>query len=63
MSGENKLKMCGVCDTEKDRGIHLYNMFICCECEKEIIQTEPNEQKYQYFLKKLRSINQTTQYS
>jgi len=63
MSGEDKLEMCGVCEKEKDRGIHLYNMFICYECEKEIIQTEPSEQKYHYFLKKLRSINQTTQYS
>ncbi|KGX83451.1 sigma factor G inhibitor Gin [Pontibacillus marinus] len=63
MNGENKMKMCGICDTEKDQGIHLYNMFICYECEREIIQTEPSEQKYHYFLKKMRTINQTTQYS
>lgn len=60
---ENKVKVCGICDQEKYRGIHLYNMYICNECEKEIIQTEPNEQKYQYFLEKLRSINQAKQYS
>lgn len=62
--GEGRRKeRCGVCELEKENGIHLYNMYICKSCEEEIIDTDPSEQKYQYFLKKMRIMNQTTLYS
>ncbi|WP_084599735.1 sigma factor G inhibitor Gin [Pontibacillus chungwhensis] len=54
---------CGVCDCKREHGIHLYNLFICRDCEKEIIQTAPEDQQYHYFLKKLRNITQTKQFS
>jgi len=37
---------CGICEEEKERGIHLYKMFICTECEQNMIHTEPREEKY-----------------
>ncbi|PWU67855.1 MULTISPECIES: sigma factor G inhibitor Gin [Gracilibacillus] len=51
---------CGVCDQSKKDGIYLYHMFICHECEKEIVATNPSDSHYDYFVKKLKAINQTT---
>ncbi|SDD66166.1 Inhibitor of sigma-G Gin [Terribacillus halophilus] len=52
--------LCGICDQEKQEGIHLYRLFICKQCEQKIIQTEPKEVQYHYFVKKLRNLNQMT---
>lgn len=54
---------CIICDEEKETGIHLYNSFICSECERNIVHTEPREEKYRYYLEKLKNINQSTLYS
>lgn len=54
---------CGICEEEKERGIHLYTLFICCECEQNMIHTEPREEKYNYYLQKLKNMNQPRLYS
>lgn len=54
---------CGICEESKARGIYLYNLFICIECEHNMIHTEPREEKYQYYLQKLKNINQPTLFS
>ncbi|MDY0404085.1 sigma factor G inhibitor Gin [Virgibacillus sp. 179-BFC.A HS] len=54
---------CGICEEKKEQGIHLYNMFICSECEYNMIHTEPREEKYHYYLQKLKNVNQPTLYS
>lgn len=54
---------CGICEEKKEQGIHLYNFFICTECEYNIIHTEPREEKYKYYLEKLKNMNQSTLYS
>lgn len=58
-----ELKRCGICEEEKQAGIHLYTMFICSECEHNMIHTEPREEKYNYYLHKLKNINHTKLYS
>lgn len=58
-----KNNCCGICEEEKDDGIRLYNLFICTECERNIIHTKPKEEKYRYYLKKLKNIHQQTIYS
>ncbi|MUK88098.1 sigma factor G inhibitor Gin [Ornithinibacillus sp. L9] len=58
-----EMEYCGICEEKKQQGIHLYNMFICTECEHNMIHTEPREEKYQYYLKKLKNINQPTMFS
>jgi hypothetical protein len=60
MNVENEKETCGICEQEKSRGIHLYTLFICCECEQKMIHTEPREEAYQYYLKKLKNMNQPT---
>lgn len=54
---------CGICEEEKKDGIHLYTLFICCECEHNIIHTEPREEKYNYYLRKLKNISKPKLYS
>jgi len=58
-----KREHCGICEEEKEKGIQLYRLFICDECEHNMIHTEPREEKYTYYLKKLKNINTTTLYS
>ncbi|WP_226038395.1 sigma factor G inhibitor Gin [Aquibacillus saliphilus] len=60
---EGYKEACGICEQEKYRGIHLYNLFICCECEQKMIHTEPKEEQYQYYLHKLKRISKPTLYS
>ncbi|WP_017754896.1 sigma factor G inhibitor Gin [Calidifontibacillus oryziterrae] len=47
---------CVICEKSKIKGIHLYTSFICCECEKEIINTEADDDKYKHFLYQLRKV-------
>lgn len=54
---------CGICEERKASGIHLYTMFICTECEYNMIHTEPREEKYNYYLKKLKNVGQSRLYS
>ncbi|HLR79535.1 MAG TPA: sigma factor G inhibitor Gin [Bacillota bacterium] len=61
--GSEIKERCGICEEEKERGIHLYNLFICSECEYNIIHTEPREEKYNYYLKKLKNITRPTLFS
>jgi len=51
---------CGICEEEKSMGIVLYNLFICDECETNMIYTEPREEKYKYYLRKLKNISHPT---
>ncbi|KAB8126534.1 sigma-G inhibitor, Gin [Gracilibacillus oryzae] len=60
MNNKQVTNHCGVCDKPKDDGIYLYQLFICSECEKDIVTTEPDDAAYSVYVKKLRAINQST---
>lgn len=62
MESIRQITECGICEEKKDQGIHLSRLFICSECERNIIYTEPREEKYNYYLKKLKNIHQPTVY-
>ncbi|MEH7108562.1 sigma factor G inhibitor Gin [Bacillus sp. JJ1764] len=47
---------CVICEDLKPKGIHLYNSFICIECERDLIQTDTTDPKYKYFLQQLKKI-------
>lgn len=63
MDAAKALDFCGICEEQKVRGIHLHKLFICCDCERNMVHTEPKEEKYRYYLKKLKNMNQLKQYS
>lgn len=45
---------CFMCSDLKDTGIILNNQFICCRCERKIVNTSPDNQKYQYIKEKIK---------
>lgn len=56
-----KLEKCGVCHRDKPNGIHIYHLFICQSCERKIIETNPEDPSYYYFINKLKQIHGKTQ--
>ncbi|GEN31254.1 hypothetical protein HNQ35_001759 [Cerasibacillus quisquiliarum] len=63
---ENRLlkwDKCGICNEEKTEGYYLYKMYICIECEQKLIRTDPTDEKYRYYIRKLEQINQSKLYS
>ncbi|UOQ50516.1 sigma factor G inhibitor Gin [Gracilibacillus caseinilyticus] len=44
----------------RTEGILLFGFYICHECEQEIVATNPSDASYQYYVEKLRSINQSS---
>ncbi|WP_243388481.1 sigma factor G inhibitor Gin [Bacillus kexueae] len=54
---------CIVCQQHKKIGIHLYTSFICHDCEREMIQTDTNEEKYRYFVHQLKQVKTSQIYS
>ncbi|WP_042220812.1 sigma factor G inhibitor Gin [Oceanobacillus manasiensis] len=57
------IQRCGICEEDKVRGIHLYTTFICTECEHNMIHTEPREEKYNYYVRKLKNATKPKLYS
>jgi hypothetical protein len=54
---------CIICEQPKEKGIHLYTKFICCDCEKDMIQTDTDNPKYRFYLKQLKKITNKEIYS
>ncbi|WP_273125204.1 sigma factor G inhibitor Gin [Metabacillus sp. HB246100] len=54
---------CIICDKKKATGIHLYTSFICVECENDIKNTDTADEKYQFYLNKLRRVKNPPLYS
>lgn len=50
---KKKEEFCLVCESYKGMGIHVYQSFICLECERAIVQTSTNDPKYQFFIQQL----------
>ncbi|MGM7637447.1 sigma factor G inhibitor Gin [Bacillus sp. Hm123] len=55
--------ICMVCEQSKQEGMYIYQAFICKECEKKVLQTEPEEKAYIHFVKKLRKIRISSVFS
>lgn len=54
-----KLQRCIVCEEPKLEGIRLRNSFFCQACEHNMVHTEVREQKYRYYVEKLKSLERT----
>ena len=54
---------CAVCDNQKEKGLNVYNLFICSQCEQKMVKTEPEDPSYAYFVEKLKRLNHLTSYS
>ncbi|WP_051541361.1 sigma factor G inhibitor Gin [Caldalkalibacillus mannanilyticus] len=47
---------CIVCSKEHHIGIHIWDHFICKECEGEMVSTDVVDEKYPFFIKQMRKI-------
>lgn len=57
------LQRCIICEEGKADGIHLYTSFICEQCEYNMIHTDAREEKYRYYINKLKNMNKQQLYT
>jgi len=48
--------ICAMCGHKEKSGIVIHSGFICDECEKEIVHTEVEDERYPYFVKRMKEI-------
>ncbi|MEK3888912.1 sigma factor G inhibitor Gin [Bacillus sp. FSL K6-3431] len=53
------MEKCIVCDEAQKHGIHLYTSFICTDCEKAMINTDPTDPTYKYFINQLKVVTES----
>ncbi|AST08048.1 inhibitor of sigma-G, Gin family protein [Anoxybacillus flavithermus] len=54
---------CIVCDEQNKKGIHVFHHFICMDCHNNLIQTETNDEKYKFYVDRLKRIGENKIYS
>ena len=60
---EKNNEVCAICESNKPDGMHLYNIFICSECENTLIHTEATDPLYKQYVEKMRKMNISETYS
>ncbi|AYV68773.1 MULTISPECIES: sigma factor G inhibitor Gin [Niallia] len=50
----SRAEACLICEEHKLEGIHLFESFICMDCEREIVNTKTNDPKYLFFVHQMR---------
>lgn len=53
---ERIAQRCIVCEEERLDGIAICEQFICRHCEKEMVQTDVQDEKYPFFIHQMRRI-------
>lgn len=48
--------VCIICDREQMQGIMICDQLICDDCEKEMVRTEVEEERYHYFVDQMKKI-------
>lgn len=49
-------KTCMVCGQTNEEGIRIVAAFICHACETEMVQTEVEDARYAYFVRRMRQL-------
>ncbi|WP_100405910.1 sigma factor G inhibitor Gin [Bacillus solitudinis] len=50
------VKTCIVCERAKSEGIELLDSFICRDCETDVINTETQDESYNFYVNQLKKI-------
>ncbi|MFC5406739.1 sigma factor G inhibitor Gin [Cohnella soli] len=53
---ENERRTCMVCGEPKDEGMTIVTEFICSSCESEMVKTETEDEKYPFFVRRMRRL-------
>ncbi|GAX88700.1 sigma factor G inhibitor Gin [Effusibacillus lacus] len=48
--------VCIVCREPKTSGIRIWDQFVCAACEREIVQTDVEDEKYDFYIERLKPI-------
>ncbi len=51
---------CAVCEKLKTEGIKVFHSFLCEQCEQEMLETDTEDAKYQYYLEKMKNLLPST---
>ncbi|RKP45479.1 inhibitor of sigma-G Gin [Cohnella endophytica] len=54
--GENERNTCIVCGEPKEEGITIVTEFICTSCESEMVHTPVEDEKYPFFVRRLKQL-------
>lgn len=54
MCVEDDLRVCMICARTGGDGIHILSRFICSDCEQDLVNTEVDDDLYEYFVDRLR---------
>lgn len=46
-------KTCFICETKQKNGITIGGQFMCEMCERDVISTDMNDERYVYYLNRL----------
>jgi hypothetical protein len=56
--------ICIICDQSGKKGFHLCDhYFICLDCHDDIVQTNTDDAKYQFYLNRLKKLSENKIYS
>jgi hypothetical protein len=47
---------CIVCYEQKEAGIRIMTQFLCHECEREMVKTPVEDEKYLYYIDRMKRI-------
>ncbi|GAA0467408.1 sigma factor G inhibitor Gin [Alkalibacillus silvisoli] len=55
MEGQSiNLNHCQICEEFRQDGIYVLTTFICKSCEREIVNTSPDDEQYQYYVDRMK---------
>lgn len=49
-------KTCIVCEQAREQGMTVVSAFICTDCEREMVRTSTEDEKYPFFVRQLRQL-------
>lgn len=49
-------RICIVCREPKAEGIRIWEQFVCMSCEREIVQTDVEDEKYPFYIERMKRI-------
>ncbi|MFC4768512.1 sigma factor G inhibitor Gin [Effusibacillus consociatus] len=56
MSESSQTRVCIVCREPKSEGIRIWEQFVCVSCEREIVQTDVEDEKYPFYIERMKGI-------
>lgn len=56
MSNEIKAHQCFICKKDKIDGIFVFDKYICTDCQHDIINITPGDEKYEHYKECMRAI-------